>query len=61
MNKIMGKEIWHRISYDNFVEDYILPSEDHETREKYYKGTLDFDDDYIVEVANHNNLIIKDL
>jgi hypothetical protein len=52
---------WHRISYDNFVEEYILPNEDNEIKLKWYKGTIDFDDDYIKEIATHNNLIIKDL
>jgi len=52
---------WHRISYDNFVEEYILPNEDNEIKLQWYKGTLDFDDDYIKEVATYNNLIIKDL
>ena len=52
---------WHKISYDNFVEEYILPNEDYHTKESWHKGTLDFDDDYIKEIATHNNLIIKDL
>ena len=52
---------WHRISYDNFVEEYILPNEDLEIRNKWHKGTLDFDGDYVLEIATHHNLIIKDL
>ena len=49
-----------RISYDNFIKEYILPNEDYAIREQYYEGTLDFDDDYIKEVADYNKLTIKD-
>jgi hypothetical protein len=48
------------MSYDDFIEEYILPNEDRETREGYYKGNVGFDDDYVKEIAEHNKIDIKD-
>ena len=50
-----------QMQYDNFIEEFILPNEDKETILKYYKGNLEFDKKYILEVAIHNNIVIKDL
>jgi len=49
------------MQYDNFVREYILPNEDKETILKYYNNVLEFEKDYILEVAKHHNIIIKDL
>ena len=49
------------MQYDNFIKEYILPNEDRETILKYYQKILEFDKEYILEVAKHNNIIIKDL
>ena len=50
-----------QMKYDNFVKEYILPNEDKETRLKYYEGNLEFDREYLLEIARHNNIVIKDL
>tara|TARA_R100001530_G_C4175602_1_gene117929 strand:- start:28 stop:318 length:291 start_codon:yes stop_codon:yes gene_type:complete len=60
-NKEMNKANWKKISYDDFLYEYVVPNEDWETRENYLKGNVDFDNDYLLEIANHHNLIIKDL
>ena len=49
------------MQYDKFIEAYILPNEDRETIVKYYQKILEFDKEYILEVATHNDIIIKDL
>lgn len=49
------------MQYDNFIIEYILPNEDKDIRFKFYQGNLEFEKDYILEVAKHNNIIIKDL
>ena len=54
-----GEEV-HRMSYDDFIEEYILPGADNEERIQYYKGNLGFDDDYVKEIADHNKIEIKD-
>ena len=57
----MTEEESLRMQYDNFIKEYILPNEDEGTRLKYYQGNLEFDEDYILETAKHNNIVIKDL
>ena len=50
-----------QMQYDNFIKEYILPMEDDTTRLKYYEGNLEFDKEYLLEIATHNNIVIKDL
>tara|TARA_R100001163_G_C4983840_1_gene138992 strand:- start:430 stop:594 length:165 start_codon:yes stop_codon:yes gene_type:complete len=49
------------IERHDFVELYILPNETKEIILKYYDGSTDFDNDYLIEVALDNGLIIKDI
>jgi hypothetical protein len=50
-----------KMQYDNFIEEYILPNEDRDIILQYYQGNLEFDKDYILDIAKHNNIIIKDI
>lgn len=59
--KIIKDTLMFSMQYDNFIKEYILPNEDRETILKYYQKILEFDKEYILEVAKHNNIIIKDL
>ena len=47
-----------QMQYDNFIKEYILPNENESTRLKYYQGNLEFDEDYLLEIAKHNNIDI---
>ena len=49
------------IQYDTFIREYILPNEDRDIRLQYYKGTLEFDKEYLLEIAKFNKIIIKDI
>ena len=49
------------IERHDFVELYILPNETKEIILNYYDGSTDFDNDYLIEVALDNGLIIKDI
>ena len=42
-----------------FIKQHILPYEDAETKVDYYEGRIDFDDDYLEEVATSKNIKIK--
>lgn len=49
------------IERHDFVELYILPNENKQIILDYYNGSTDFDDDYLIQVALDNGLIIKDI
>lgn len=51
MKKIMNKK--------EFIEKNVLPTQTKETIIKYLQGEVDFDDDYLQEVANTHEVIIK--
>ena len=50
------KEI--KMQYDDFIKKYILPNEDKDIRLKYYEGNLEFDKDYLLEIAAYNNIVL---
>ena len=41
-----------------FIEKYIFPWETQETIIKYLNGEIDYDEEYVQEVANDNNIKI---
>jgi len=43
---------------EEFIASYIFPWETQETILKYLNGEIDYDEEYIKEVANDNNIII---
>ena len=59
--KIIKDTLMFSMQYDDFIKEYILPNEDRDTRLKYYQKILEFDKDYLLEIAKQNNIIIKDL
>tara|TARA_R110000822_G_scaffold99790_8_gene224886 strand:+ start:60 stop:203 length:144 start_codon:yes stop_codon:yes gene_type:complete len=42
-----------------FIKKYILPNENDTLKVKFYEGSMDYDDDYLSEIANYNNIKIK--
>ena len=42
-----------------FIKKHILPYEDDGTKVDFYEGRIDFDDDYLEEVATSKNIKIK--
>ena len=60
-NKDMKKKKKFCMQYDKFIQAYILPNENKETILKYYNNVLEFDKYYLLEVAKHYDIIIKDL
>ncbi len=43
----------------DFINKYILPNEEHSLIIKYLDGSMDYDDDYLNEIANDNNIKIN--
>ena len=52
MTKIMNRE--------DFIDKYILPMESKDTVIAYLRGEADFDEDYLQEIADSQELIIKE-
>lgn len=52
MKKIMNKK--------EFIEKNVLPTQTKETIIKYLQGEVDFDDDYLQEVADIHEVIISE-
>ena len=50
MKKIMYKK--------EFIDIYILPNESHNTIVEYMQGSIDFDDEFLNEVAQENDVKI---
>ena len=42
-----------------FIKQHILPYEDDKTKVEYYEGLIDYDDEYLEEVATSKNIKIK--
>ncbi len=42
-----------------FIKEYILPYENQNLIIEYLEGSMDYDDDYLDEIANNNNIKIK--
>ncbi len=42
-----------------FIKEHILPYEDDKTKVEYYEGRIDYDNDYLEEVATSKNIKIK--
>ena len=51
MKKIINKK--------DFIDKHILPMESKDTIIGYLQGEVDFDEDYLQEVADEHELIIK--
>jgi len=47
------------ISKEEFIDKYILPNESKETIILYLQGEVDFDEEYLKEIAEWNKIIIK--
>jgi hypothetical protein len=43
----------------DFIKTYILPYEEDSSIIKYLEGSMDYDDDYLEEVASNINVKIK--
>ena len=43
----------------DFIKTYILPYENQNLIIKYFEGSMDYDDDYLYEIASNNNIKIK--
>ena len=43
----------------DFIDKYILPHEEQNLIIKYLEGSMDYDDDYLNEIANYNNIKIN--
>ena len=42
-----------------FIKEYILLYENESLIIKYLEGSMDYDDDYLDEIASNNNIKIK--
>jgi hypothetical protein len=42
-----------------FIKKHILPYEDDNTKVDYYEGRIDYDDEYLEEVATNLKIKIK--
>lgn len=42
-----------------FIKEHILPYEDDKLKVQYYEGVMDYDDEYLEEVARSKNIKIK--
>ena len=42
-----------------FIKEHILPYEDDKTKVDYYEGLIDYDNEYLEEVATIKNIKIK--
>ena len=42
-----------------FIKQYILPNENKEIILGYYDGNIEFDKDYLLEIAEENKIKIK--
>ena len=42
-----------------FIKEHILPHEDDKTKVDYYEGRIDYDNEYLEEVATSKNIKIK--
>jgi len=42
-----------------FIKQHILPYEDDKTKVKYYEGRIDYDNEYLEEVATNKNIKLK--
>ena len=39
-----------------FIKEHILPYEDDKTKVEYYEGLIDYDNEYLEEVATSKNI-----
>ena len=51
MSKIMSET--------EFIKKHILPYEDDKTKVDYYEGRIDYDNEYLEEVATSKNIKLK--
>tara|TARA_B100000214_G_C23936728_1_gene613543 strand:- start:686 stop:1048 length:363 start_codon:yes stop_codon:yes gene_type:complete len=51
MSKIMSET--------EFIKEHILPYEDDKTKVDYYEGRIDYDNEYLEEVATSKNIKLK--
>ena len=42
-----------------FIKQHILPHEDDKTKVEYYEGLIDYDNEYLEEVATNLKIKIK--
>ena len=47
------------MSKEEFIDKYILPNESEKNIIEYERGNIEFDEDYLQEIAEWNKIIIK--
>ena len=49
----------NKMKRKKFIKEHILPYEDDKTKVDYYEGRIDYDNEYLEEVATSKNIKLK--